>query len=127
MTYRSSPHTWPFPKQRKKADMSIKDKLIEARALIEKPENWTQGAFARDEKGEAVEIGSDKAVSYCMIGALWRACNAGEDRTKARPAQDVLHKAAEQVTGDSSILLVNDFGTHEEVIRVFDAAIERAS
>lgn len=107
--------------------MSIKDKLIKARALIEKPENWTRHAFARDEKGETVEIGSDKAVSYCMIGALWRAYNAEEDMTKARPAQDVLHRAAEQVTGEPSILLVNDFGTHEQVIRVFDAAIEMAS
>lgn len=33
---------------------SVKETLIAVRKLLEKPENWTQGAYARDAKGVAL-------------------------------------------------------------------------
>src|SRR5579862_6816673 len=45
--------------------------LARARTLIEG--GWTQGAFARDARGFAVEATECDAVTFCMIGAIEKA------------------------------------------------------
>jgi hypothetical protein len=47
--------------------------LARARALIERPERWTQGAMARGAGGEAVAATSPRACRWCAYGALWHA------------------------------------------------------
>ena len=40
--------------------------------LLAKPENWTQGAHARDSEGRAVHWKSPEAVCWCLEGATLR-------------------------------------------------------
>jgi len=44
--------------------------LRKARALLENPEHWTTGAFARDINGDMVTPSSGYAVAWCAEGAL---------------------------------------------------------
>lgn len=50
----------------------IKNRLIAARALIASPKNWTKKEEARDKIGQPVPYLSEKADSYCIVGALSR-------------------------------------------------------
>lgn len=50
--------------------------LLEARKLISTPQTWTRRAFARDRHSHPVSPTSDRAVRFCVGGALIRA--AGE-------------------------------------------------
>lgn len=50
---------------------TVTDTLRAARALIEK--GWCQAALARDKTGATVEPGSERAVAYCMMGAIYAA------------------------------------------------------
>jgi hypothetical protein len=45
--------------------------LARAIEIIEK--GWTQGAAAKDAEGNDVGVDSEKAVSFCLVGAFTRA------------------------------------------------------
>jgi hypothetical protein len=47
--------------------------LLRAHRLILAPEHWTQGAWARDRKGNAVYVDHKTARSWCVSGAVLRA------------------------------------------------------
>lgn len=53
--------------------MSARKTLQAAADLLEKPGAWTQHTSARDVGGVTIPIKSDRAVCWCVIGALWRA------------------------------------------------------
>jgi hypothetical protein len=42
------------------------------RELLSNEKRWTQGAGARDEMGNTVTPTSERAVSFCLMGAHWR-------------------------------------------------------
>lgn len=43
--------------------------LQKVRKLIENPENWTQGASARDRYGDFVDFDDPTACKFCLVGA----------------------------------------------------------
>jgi hypothetical protein len=92
---------------------SALDVLVAARALIEKPENWTQGAAAQDSKGRRVHPHHPEACRWCALGALTRAGDRAQDGYR-------LLRAA---TGARSIIELNDDGTHPNILAAFDRAI----
>ena len=99
--------------------MSVKQELIKAKALIANPENWTQRMLARNEKGECVSVYSPTACKFCALGALRKACtHEGAYLALA----DAAFKA-----GFKGIVALNDHGLHEDVMEMFDKAIEEAS
>jgi hypothetical protein len=53
--------------------MIVRDVLIAARALIERPEKWSvgRGMSARDASGEKCDPQSPTAVSWCGYGAVF--------------------------------------------------------
>ena len=57
--------------------------LMDAKALIAKPENWTKGTFARSAavKSRGVDVFGPRACRFCAEGAIWRA-NYARHRTK---------------------------------------------
>lgn len=98
--------------------------LKAARAFVDQPWKWTQGASARDVKGLSCHVEDVKAVCFCTLGAVSRAL--------------VVHN----VTGNAARLVRRMFGpeftstvmwndaperTHAEVLAAFDAAIERGT
>lgn len=101
---------------------SAKTELMQARALIAKPDGWTTSAFARDDTGTPVDVHDKTAVCFCALGAIARVrCS--------EKARNLLADAARQVdTVYGSILMVNDdpmYG-HASVLRMYDKAIELA-
>ena len=90
-----------------------------ARALIEKPENWTQGTNARGKSGNPVICTGNAAVCWCAHGAITRAAKGvwyGEaDRALTR-----------QCPPNVGYIYFNDTPgrTHPEVLALFDKAIE---
>jgi hypothetical protein len=98
------------------------DILRKARSIIEKPENWTQGTFARDESGNAVNPRASAAVCYCSRGALNHV--TGGDGVYDGEAYDVLLSLlSDDYLGVADF---NDTNTHAEVLALFDRAIDRA-
>lgn len=76
---------------------SVKDYLVAARRLIEKPENWTQDDYAKDANGEGTCTGDPSTVSRCALG------------------------------DQQSIASFNDSHNHAQVLALFDKAIEKCS
>lgn len=102
--------------------MSTLDVLVRARALVER--GWCTGVEARDEHGnQCDESDSPSAVSWCMIGAVYRGARKEDDIALAR-------KAARCLTATVGGLLDqwNDAPgrTQSEVLAAFDRAIEAA-
>jgi hypothetical protein len=97
--------------------------LKAARAKIEKPENWTQGAGARDANGFAISVHSDLAVSWCIGGAI--VASAACDPSNEIEAANILQRA---ILG-GSIPEFNDAPKrkHKEVLAAFDIAIAMAA
>ena len=99
----------------------VSETIRAARKLIEKPENWCQGADARDVHGVSVDSTSPTAVGRCVAGAL-HAASASDYKYHA--ALDVL--LAFTVTRNTGwIFAFNDHPdtTHAMVLDLFDRAI----
>jgi hypothetical protein len=54
--------------------------MTKAYQLIDAPEKWTQGTFARDEHGESCVAYGPSAVQWCVLGALQRVYDQDLDR-----------------------------------------------
>jgi len=96
--------------------------LTAARSLISKPENWTQGEYARDSSGERVSEHDQDAVCFCTIGALLKAEHALNIYISAfarnHPSINYLKTFL-----NGSVADYNDSSTHAEVLELFDKAI----
>lgn len=108
--------------------------LREARALISDPSRWTKGAEARDIGGKSISSRSDSAVCFCSSGAVehivWRdRASCPVSTNKALFAGLIaLCEEVERDTGYRKPIEVwndNEARTHEEVLTLFDLAIER--
>ena len=109
--------------------MKPKEILAGARHLLQKPQSWSQGAFAYNEGDHRVSYNDVAACSWCLEGAIRRAAvrgRAGEtqlDRALLL-VRDIIH-----VPGNyPSIQGWNDRVTtrHSDVLAVLDQAIAAA-
>jgi hypothetical protein len=94
-----------------------------AKNRISDPNNWIQGHFARDKNGWLTESESRNAVCWCSIGAL-RSAAKGTNQFSMN-AMRVMENCIPLENG-MNIAEYNDTHTHEEVMKLFDAAIELA-
>jgi hypothetical protein len=93
--------------------------LANAKSLIASPARWTQGEFARNETGNRVSTYSDDAVCFCAIGALRLA--ARREDVSCQYLWEILN-----VSGKfGSVVETNDRGTHDDVMAMFDDAIQK--
>ena len=95
--------------------------LKAARELISDPAHWTQGSEARDEKGDPVLARSKGARCFCAVGALISASGKAPWKRPLEALRSELPKPIFYVSD------FNDTGSHEEVLALFDRAIERAA
>lgn len=100
--------------------MASADILRAARARIEDPKNWTQGAYARDAQGRGTRGKAREAVCWCAYGAL-----AASGGNELGSDGFLLESAAEELF-DADVVDVNDKQGHAAVLQVFDAAIAAA-
>jgi len=103
--------------------MTTAEYLREMRKLIEKPENWCQGEYARDANGNRVHDGSGAATRWCALGSYWKV-RYSHPEFETTPL-NLLAKAATQ-RGVQGVADFNDSHTHEEVLALFDEAIAEA-
>ena len=95
--------------------MTASEVLRNARALIEKPENWTRYLYARDAKGNNAVPQSEEACAWCALGAITRV--GGYE--KAAPV-------LKRLVRDADVPHFNDTKSHAEVLDLFDRAIAAA-
>lgn len=104
-----------------------------AKKLIKSPANWCQGHMVRDDKGQRVaSIWAQEATKYCGYAALARVCvKPGDDEAHDLHHECLLimHKALQEIEGkdskeECSIVVYNDRHTHDDMLSLFDKAIE---
>ncbi len=100
--------------------MTIKQTLIDAKALITDPDKWTQGVSARKANGEAVGSQHKEACQFCALGAVRRAHPPFKGFTQT---VDVLEAAAVKL-GSQDVVDLNDHSDHPRVMEMFDLAIK---
>jgi hypothetical protein len=106
--------------------MKPSEVLRAARKLIERPESWTQGTWARSANGsELPREKRDRAKSYCQMGATFTACSNLGVGGKVAERCLLLLRDAEQT---ENLAEWNDAfeRKHGEVLEAFDRAIEIA-
>lgn len=104
--------------------------LLAAADLLSKPGGWTQGALARNRKGEWVSESQKSAVCFCAMGALWRAARDEVGPTFSHFDVDPASEALEAVIGDHVADWNDELGrTADEVVTALRkaAAIARAT
>lgn len=99
--------------------MSTVELLTAAKGLIANPENWTRGCAARNILGKPVTTLNSTAYSFCGVGAIDRATH---ELGLSYKAQNVAIKALHSLI-KGSVSGFNDEHTHEEVMQLFDTAI----
>ena len=115
---------------------SPRDLLVEARTLIARPEDWTQGAAARDAEGETVGVEHEDAVSWCATGAINCAMYRHADSLDVPPplqharnqAGTILTKTVRALTLGhyTEATTYNDQTNHGCIVHAFDIAIADA-
>ena len=110
--------------------MKPKEILVQARHLLQKPQSWSQGAFAYNEGDHRVSYNDASACSYCLDGAIRRAALRGG----AREAQleRALNLVRDKIQVPDNYMTIqgwNDRETtkHSDVLAVLDKAIATAS
>ena len=113
-----------------------RDLLAEARTLIARPEDWTQGAAARDAEGEPVGVEHEDAVSWCATGAINCAMYRHADSLEVPPPlQHARNQAGTILTRTVRALTLghyteattyNDQTNHGCIVHAFDIAIADA-
>ena len=108
---------------------TIQDRLRAARALIDQPEKWTQGALRRDVNGCPLGNNPEREIqARCAGGAIGDACQSvWPDLDEV---SDHLRRSINCHGGDvHGITYWNDRPerTHAEVMLAFDRAIEDAT
>lgn len=73
--------------------------------------------MARDVEGHWVASKSERAISWCAVGALDHVCKTD---TQWFGAMAILNRVVD------NILDTNDRGSHSEVMELFDRAIKRS-
>lgn len=103
--------------------LSLRERLIAARARIAPPEHWTKGVFARTKEGVLTYPASPEAACWCLVGTL--RANVGQFSycNDILPVGDVVRKK----TNFNNCAEFNDHKdtTHAMVLAVLDEAIAR--
>lgn len=90
--------------------------------IISDKTRWTQGTFARNSRGGAVESDTPSAVSFCAVG-----CLQGSHLITAISLLDDAARLVAKNIGTGGVVTVNDRPRgHEKVLVCYDIAIINA-
>lgn len=99
------------------------DILLAAKQLISNPKDWTTKVMSRNSINQEVIPSAPTACKWCAAGAVIKLTNIQD----AEPSLLFLRKATKKWGihgGDGSVAALNDLGKHEDVMKLFDVAIE---
>lgn len=98
--------------------LSVKEILIKAKALIDTPEKWIKDVYFR-------KVGENNC--YCALGAICEVSGLLSYHISSSPAGKHLKSVVdEHLQEGQSFAVYNDEHTHAEVMAAFDKAIETA-
>lgn len=108
--------------------MSTKEILIQVRSLLDSPANWTQGVFARNNRGLECPPNSEEAVCWCLIGSLHKVSpgNTDKDIRRRITALEAL-RVSIGPKDPAYVASFNDTVQHSDVINLLDSTIENLS
>lgn len=109
--------------------MKLSEIFTKAREILDSPEKWTRGVFARDLSGRPTTI--EEGCSFCVLGAVLSAKGIRDSsdgliyETEAGLLRKVIRKLKNRP------IFVDEYNddpdtTYEDVIILLDAAIELA-
>jgi hypothetical protein len=52
--------------------MSHAERMQKIASLIDSPDKWNKGSFARNANGDIVHYYAEDACSFCLMGAFWK-------------------------------------------------------
>ena len=103
--------------------METKDILLEAKGAI--AQGWCQKAIARTECGIPTTVDSRRAVEWCAVGAIRKTVRHFGEHRRVRLELDSMGALGE-IVGDNISRWNDEPGrTQDEVVAVFNKAIER--
>lgn len=102
-------------------------------ALLSDAANWTTDYFARNAKGQDVDVRSPDATCFCIMGAIERVTRGPENGERVTmdqinvecDAEAALQTVLTKRLGDSNIANFNDTASHEQVIEALTEARDR--
>lgn len=100
----------------------IHDRLVEVRGLIDTPEKWEQGTWARDADGNPTHATRPEACAFCISGAVLRVVGDGMHATLI----DFISKANGGIERFPGVWNDAEGRTHAEVLAALDCAIATA-
>ena len=103
--------------------MTTEEILQKAKDRIAAPENWCQEELSRDKSGKRCDPTELTAAAWCASGAI--SYVMGRDAVCGDSAEHALRDASLELFGEIPAS-VNDSGTHEQVMRIYDVAIQKA-
>lgn len=105
--------------------MKISEILTGAKALIDTPKKWTKHTMARDSKGIDVIAVSPEATCFCSLGAILRITYGDSTDDYSGAKRELYHDAVTAIHIHSGpVGMFNDSSEHQDVMRMFDKAIE---
>ena len=106
------------------------DHLRAAKALIDAPERWTKGAFARRADGLMLMRGEswDQASCFCAEGAIRRSQNGVLPHVLDAFMERAIPKSFKFEAHARNFVMFNDHPdtTHADIMALFDRAISLA-
>ena len=105
-----------------------KQVLINSRALIADPAQWTKCALARTAGDRVVDWYDRSATKWCAQGAIYRAAYdlVGDQKEATRIGNEVVKMVRPSRWLGVSLPAMNDWRTHAAVLARFDKALEAA-
>lgn len=100
--------------------------LITARALIDTPEKWTKGTYARDAEGLSCSVDAE-ACSFCAMGAMYTAAPLYRAAPKRHTSYcGALGTLTKECPYSMCVVDYNDDPDteHKDIMALFDRAIE---
>ena len=103
--------------------------LAKAKEVIQKPESWCRDLSAMNENGKACWYGSEKAVAFCILGAISKGAmivdlEEGSKHNVGTEVEGLFRATINSIWigqwNDSPVR------THDDVLRAFDDCIEVA-
>lgn len=88
--------------------------LTAARDLLSDERRWTKGDTARDEIGRDVDYFAPEAVSWCLLGACYKASKGGFNDPKVWDAQ---HLLIDVMSGSFVDFNDSPYTTHADVLK----------
>ena len=102
--------------------MNAKDVIKKAWAYLQDPECWTKNTLARTEDGSHCDILSRNVKSLCILGALIKYAQTGDQ------VIDAINLLLPEAKGIWNLAAMNDScKSHEEFIRLFEPLIMEAT